>query len=99
MRLVYNPLTKTWTDESGNSVKNTIDVGRIVLRQGTSTDFINEALDSGITKYEGEPSWNTTTKQLYVHDGTSKKAVQTLNLAITLEDSVVCHLGDIVYHY
>jgi hypothetical protein len=57
----------------------TKDVTRIILRRGSSEDFSNEMNDPGITKYEGEPRWNTTTKQLYIFDGTNNVRVPTAN--------------------
>ena len=44
----------------------------------------------------GEPAV-TTNKHMWVHDGTINRPVQTLDLAVTYDDEVVCNSGEVVY--
>ena len=48
---------------------------------------------------QGEMAYTTNTKQLFVHDGTGFKPVQSLDMAVVFEGEVVTHNNLIVYSY
>jgi len=48
---------------------------------------------------QGEPFYTTDTKQLFIHDGTSISPVQSLDMALTYENEIVIHNGDVVYTF
>jgi hypothetical protein len=62
----------------------TKDVVRIIFRRGSTTDIDNEMDDNGITKYEGEPRWNTDTKTLWIYDGSNNIRINGSDNSITL---------------
>lgn len=46
-----------------------------------------------------EPHYTTDTKQLFIHDGTVVQPVQSLDMAVTYDDSVVCNNGEVVFNF
>lgn len=70
---------------------------QIKLKQGTRANLLKTATsNAGV---QGEPHYTTDTKQLFIHDGTVVQPVQSLDMAVTYDDSVVCNNGEVVFNF
>lgn len=69
---------------------------QIVLKQGLRANVDKTAASN--MSVQGEPAYTTDTKTLWIHDGTIFNPVQTLDIAVTYDDEVVCNDGTVVYN-
>jgi len=71
---------------------------RFVFRRGTTAQIAAELASSAITKYEGEPRWDTTAKQLSVYDGSRNRRVHGLDMIVCADGAVVVNDGQVVWN-
>jgi hypothetical protein len=72
---------------------------RFQLRRGTKAQINTWQADSLAKIRSGELAYATDTKHLFFSDGTNIYPVQTLDMAVTYENNIVCYNGEVVIYY
>lgn len=68
---------------------------QVILKNGTRTNLEKTAAsNAGV---QAEAHYTTDTKQLFVHDGTINQPIQSLDMAVCIDNSVICLDNEIVY--